>query len=883
MSKLTGFLMLFFVSTTTMAQFPGGMSGRGGGNMNMGRIYGKILDTKTGKPLEAVSVQVLQNKFDSVSKKRKEVIIAGQLTKPNGDFSIESLPIMGPLKVKFSAIGYKLNEQTVTFAIDMSKMRNGDMTAMLNAVDKDLGNIKLDTDIKQEEQVTVVGQRSTQLQLGIDRKVFNVEKNLVSQGGTGLDVMRNVPSVQVDLDGNITLRNNAPQIFVDGRPTTMSLDQIPADAIASIELITNPSAKFDASGGTSGIINVVLKKNRKTGYNGNLRANIDSRARVGGGADINVRQEKINVFLMGNYNQRKTLSWGQSDRVNLFENPKTSIIQRNDNESKGRFMFFRGGLDFFIDNRNTFSVAGNIMGGKFLPEEVIDIYQYFGTAGAYNSYRTTDGKMRMRNAGGTASYKHLFAKAGREWTADVTYNRGRNFNDNDFVTAPYYTNGNAETAKQIQLIRANGGSKNLTVQTDYTHPVNDNVKIEAGLRYNQRDVYSINDNFLKLPGATTLTYVPDLGYNFENTEKIFAAYTTYGQKINKTSIQAGIRWESSDYQGNLISRNQKFSTRYPNSFFPSLFITQSLGKGSDLQLNYTRKINRPNFWQLLPFVDYADSLNISRGNPGLVPEFTNNAEISLQLPYGKSSTFLGSVYYKNTTNLITRFQGKETLAGREVIVSSYINANQSYVYGLELTNKNSLTPWWDLATNINFYGSQLKVTGQPDVTDGLSWFAKANSTMRLPKNFTFQVTADYQSRSVMPPGGTGGGSVFGGGGGGMFGGGRGGGGMFGQVTTATQGYIKSFWGVDIAIRKEFLKEKRASISLNINDIFRTKRSFIHSESDLFVQDYWRMRDPQVARLNFSYRFGKLDVTLFKRKNLKGEREGMQSGMEGGGM
>lgn len=876
MKQLIGFLAFVLFTSASFAQFPGGGGNRGGGNMNVGRIYGKILDAKTGKPLEAVSVQVLQTKMDTATKKRKETVIAGQLTKPNGDFSIESLPLMPPITVKFSAIGYKIKDQVVQFNIDMNKMRSGDMTAMLNAVDKDLGNIKLEIDVKQEEAVTVVGQRSTQLQLGIDRKIFNVEKNLVSVGGTAVDVMKNVPSVQVDIEGNVTLRNNAPQIFVDGRPTTMSLDQIPADAIASIELITNPSAKFDASGGTSGIINIVLKKNRKTGYNGNLRGSFDSRARVGGGADINVRQEKINIFLMGNYSQRKSLSWGESDRVNLYENPQTSIIQRSDNVMKGRFMFFRGGMDFFIDNRNTFSLAGNIMNGKFSPSEIMDIYQYTGV-GAYTSYRNTEGTNRMRNSGGTASFKHLFAKAGQEWTADVTFNRGRNFNDNSFETAPYVTSGDPGLSKQIQLIKANGGNKNLTVQTDYVHPLSENSKVEAGVRYNQRDVYSMNDNYLKIPGSSSLVYVPELGYDFENTEKIFAAYTTFGQKINKTSIQLGLRWESSDYQGNLLNKNQQFNTKYPNSFFPSLFITQSVGKGADLQLNYTRKINRPNFWQLLPYIDYADSLNISRGNPALVPEFTNNAELSYQQPYGKNSTFLGSIYYKNTTNLITRFQGKENLAGRDVIVSSFINANQSYVYGVELTNKNNLTSWWDLATNVNFYGSQLKVNGQPDITNKLSWFGKVNSNMRLPKNFTVQISADYQSRSVMPPGGTGGGSLFGGGGG------RGFGGMFGQSSTSTQGYIKSNWGVDLAFRKEFLKEKRAAISLNINDIFRTKRNFVHSESALFIQDYWRQRDPQMARINFSYRFGKMDATLFKRKNLKAEREGMQSGMDGGGM
>src|SRR6266478_7561430 len=223
------------------------------------------------------------------------------LTKANAEFSFENNPVFGKFKLKVSVIGFKPYEQVVKFDMKMGGANNGDIRTMLGSLDKDLGNIKIEIEEKLMENVTVTATRPG-LQLGIDRKVFNVDKNIVSTGGTAVDVMRNVPSLNVDIDGNVTMRNNTPQLFVDGRPTTMTLDQIPADAIESVEIITNPSAKYDASGGTAGILNIVLKKNRKVGYNGNVRVNVDSRGRIGSGIDLNVRQNKINVFAGINFN-----------------------------------------------------------------------------------------------------------------------------------------------------------------------------------------------------------------------------------------------------------------------------------------------------------------------------------------------------------------------------------------------------------------------------------------------------------------------------------------------------------------------------------------------------------------------------------------------------
>lgn len=425
---------------------------KGGAGMNMGHFYGKILDASSSKPIEAASVQLIQNKFDTVSKKKKDVIVAGMLTDKRGEFSLENLAVMGAYKLKITAIGYTTYEAKVAFDINpgMAKNSNGDLSNMLNAIDKDLGNIKLKIDAQQLENVTVTATKPL-LTMGIDRKIYNVEKDITAAGGTGIDVMKNVPSVSVDLDGNVSLRNATPQIFVDGRPSTMTLDQIPADAISSIEIITNPSAKFDASGGGAGILNIVLKKNRKVGYNGNIRAGIDSRARPNVGGNINVRQGKINVFASGALNFRKSISTQQTTRTDfLKDNATAELTQSNKPIGEGFFGFGRGGIDYFIDNRNTITISGNYTKGQFKSTDLLnvnrDTLSNLGTVSDYGN-RSTSGDRHFQNYGGTLSFKHNFAKSGKDITADVNYNYSKNTNNNDYATQYFFTNGDAKTQK----------------------------------------------------------------------------------------------------------------------------------------------------------------------------------------------------------------------------------------------------------------------------------------------------------------------------------------------------------------------------------------------------------------------------------------------------
>lgn len=881
MNKIfVSFLLLIVYAFSTQAQYPTGAGGearRGAAGNMAGRMYGKIVDETTNKGIDAASIQLIQSKFDTITHKRKDTLISGMLSNRNGDFSLENIPLFGNFRLSVTAIGHEPIDMKVAF--DLKGMLGGSMEQALNAIDKDLGNIKMKTDAKVLENVTVTASKPM-VEMAIDRKVFNVDKNIASTGGSAVDIMRNVPSLQVDIDGNVTLRNSTPQLFVDGRPTNLTLDQIPADAIQSVEVITNPSAKYDASGGNSGILNIVLKKNKKAGYSGNLRANVDSRGKVGAGADVNLREGKVNVFANLNYNQRKSISNGITSRQTFLDTP-TLLKQYDKSINNGDFIFSRLGLDYFIDNRNTISVSGNFVRGKFKPNTNSDLYtdSVFAPLDTkyYYTSRTANGDMMFRNTGASLNFKHNFAKPGKELTADVTYNGSNNNNKNYTVSNSYTKPDNNFISNYNQLSDAGGTNNSFTAQTDYTNPLGEKAKLEMGLRAAIRNVDSHNDLYTIDKNGNAIR-LPQLSSLYNNSDRVYAAYTTYSNTLNKGKFgyQLGLRAESSENSGTVHSTtpdfkdtSNYFKNSFPISLFPTVFLTQKLGDGQDIQMNYTRKVNRPNFFQLFPFTDYSDSLNLNRGNPNLKPEFTNSIEVSYQNTYHGNDMFLVSLYYKYTTNLITRSQVADVnpLTGKQVLINTYINANSSYVTGLELTGKNAVTKWWDLNSNINFFTSKINSDDSliKAQNNFISYFLKLSNTFKLPKNFTIQLSGDYTSKTVLPPGGSY-----------TAPGGRG---PWSGPTTTAQGYIRPTGGVDIAIKYEFLKNKAASISVNMNDIFKTRRTDMFSQSEYFIQNSYRTRDAQVVRVNFNYRFGKFDTSLFKRKNMKSGMEGVD--MPGG--
>jgi outer membrane receptor protein involved in Fe transport len=871
-------LMIAFGAT---AQFPGATGAKQGQQPPaIGHIYGKITDT-TGAAINGASVVLLQNRLDTVTKKRKDVLLKGFTTKANGDFSFNDLPVFGPLKLKISAIGYKAFEQTVSFQMKMNaaaapKQTGNDpaqamsaMSSMMNAFDKDLGNIKLQADAKQLQAVTVVSNKSS-MKLDIDKKVFNVDKNIVSAGGTALDVMRNVPSVQVDIDGNVALRNAAPQIYIDGRPTTLSLDQIPADAIESVEVITNPSAKYDASGGNAGILNIVLKKNKKSGYNGNLRTGVDKRGAVNAGGDFSVRQGKVNFTASAMINQNKSRTSGTTDRLNLFEIPQTSIYQTNSNKTSGGFMFGRIGMDYFITNRTTLSVGGVKVHGEFNPNEIININTdslYSNIKKSSYSERLSTGTREFNAHGLQLGMKHLFPKEGEELTADLNYFSGKNGGNSLYVTNYFSSAGGSQTGQYQQQLINSGTNRFLTVQTDYVKPFK-KIKLETGLRAQLRKLTNVNDNYVFNPSTNKFELLQSATSNYKNNDNVYAAYVSVSGNKKDFGYKLGLRAESSEYDGTLLGSNTKFSNSYPVSLFPSLFLSQKLSNKQEVQFSVTRRVNRPNFFQLIPFVDYTDNLNITKGNPDLKPEFTQSYEMSYSKTFQKSNNLLASVYYKKTTDLITRYQDKgiNPITGAEILVNTFLNANSSQAYGAELTSINYLTKWWDISTNLNLYNSKINTNNINGTSQDAmwSWFGKFNSNFKLPSKYTVQLTATYQSKTNLP---------INTGGGGMGPGGP------QQAQSSAQGYIKPSYGIDLAIKKSFLKNDAASVTFSVSDIFKTRIAEQYSYSNYFTQTYSRLRDPQMFRLNFSYRFGKMDMSLFKRKNTKTDMQGATDGMQ----
>jgi ferric enterobactin receptor len=878
--KKWSLLLVFLAGVfSSKAQFPGG---GGKGAPNMGHVYGKLVDS-TGKPIPDATVVLLHNKYDSVTKKSKQVLLKGMSTTTKGEFSFEDLPVFGQLKLKISATGYKPLEQTVSFQMKMppggmpknvtdpAQAVNA-MSSTINGFDKDLGNIKMTFDVAQLQTVVVTASKAT-LKMDIDKKVYNVEKDIVNAGGTAMDVMKNVPSVNVDIDGNLTLRNAPPILYVDGRPTTLTLDQIPADAIESVEVITNPSAKYEASGGGAGIINIVLKKNRKTGYNGNLRGGFDSHGAINAGANFNLRQDKFNFTANGFYNQNHGVTDGNVNRYNYADTP-TSIYQTQTSKNNGAFAFGSLGLDYFVTNRTTFSLTGIHVHGEFEPNQILnnENFKYPPNDTVFSYSQGTVNSQRVFDANGLQfAFKHLFPKEGENITADFNYFSGKN-NNNSLTVTNYLTGlpGSDAAYDQQQKIDGNGTNRFITAQTDYVHPFNAKTKLEAGLRFNSQHLVSNTSTYIDSFGTGNFQYVPKASTYYQNTNDVYAAYVSFTSAIKDFGYQAGLRAESSNYTGELLDTKQNYSNSYPISLFPSLFLSQKLGGKQELQISYTRRINRPNFFQLIPYTNYSDSLNITQGNPNLLPEFTNSFEFSYLKTLSGNNTFLASLYYKKTDQLITRFLDSFTneLTGKPGIVSTWVNANYSQTYGAEFTAVNTITKWWDLTTNVNVYNSYINITNvntqsQPALW---SWFGKLNANFKLPWKLKLQATAFYQSKSNLPV--NSGAGTQGGGPGGNAG-----------VTSASQGYISPFWAVDAAISKSFLKNDAASISVSISDIFRSRWTDQYSfQQDLFNQQYNRIRDPQFVRVNFTYRFGKMDVSLFKRKNMNSS--GSQDAMQG---
>ncbi len=800
------------------------------------RLFGKLVD-KANKGVEAASVQLFAAKNDSM--------VAGMLTKPNGDFSFVNIASADSFRLVVSAIGYEPFEKIILQGIPPKNS-----TAKF---EKDLGNIMLVPAAKQLENVTVTANRPA-LEMGIDRKTFNVAKSLTAAGGTAVDVMKNIPSVSVDIDGNVKLRNASPQIFVDGRPSILSLDQIPADNIEKIELITNPSAKYDAAT-SGGIINVVLKKTKRNGLNGIASVSAGSPSVANGNLNLNLRQGKINLFVIGAYNQGGGKNKGETKRENRSNGITQDYFnQVSVNERVRRFRSIRFGLDFFMDNRNTLSIIQDFGAGRFTNNETQD-QEYLNSSKQlqYNGQRFGEGKFGFNRNSTRLNYKHSFPEQGRELTADLTYNYGSRSDNSSIVNNYLYPDGS--TYKPSTRVRNSGNSNNnqYTFQADYVYPKGENTRFETGVRSYQNKFTSYYNAFSV--GNAAETKLP-LSNNYNYTENIHAVYGTYSKKYGGFSYQVGLRAEYAKFTGTLVDSAYKFGYEYPeslkkiwNAVFPSLFLTQKLNDNDQLQLNFSRRVRRPDFWQLNPFIDISDPVNLRQGNPQLQPEFVNSFELNYNHTY-PSGNFLGVIYLRNNPADITQYSDTITAAqyahlanagiDPNAILNTFINGSVTNRWGAELTVQQKAGSNFDITPTANFQYRTVKasVNGLNLNNSGFNWDAKLIVnykivTKKAPvfNNLSFQLSAYYESPEAI-----------------------------------AQGKTKSEFGSDFAMRKDFLKNNKATITFGINDILNTQRWGSVYDTPSFYQDSYRRWSVRTFRISFSYKFGKADFSLLNRKD-----------------
>lgn len=812
--------------------------------INTNRIYGKVVDQKTAKGLDAITVQLYALGKDTASGAAKDSLVGSMFTKPNGDFSFSGLPPADSFRIQISAVGFTNTSNVIV-------LNSGNNALSFATLEKDLGNIPLQQDVQVMEGITITAQRPA-MEMGVDRRIFNVDRALTAAGGTAVDVMKNIPSLSVDVEGNVQLRNSSPQIFVDGRPTILTLDQIPADNIERVELITNPSAKFDAAS-TGGIINVVLKRNKRVGLNGIASVGAGSPDILNGNLSLNARQGKINFFVNGSFNQSGGLAKGRSFRENKRAGVTTDFFNRySTNERLRRFGSLRFGLDYFIDNRNTLSLTQNIVNGKFTNDET-QRQEYYDVNKRLTQLgnRFADNESGFNRYNSQLNFSHKFPEDGKELSANINYNYGSGsssgFITNSFTGPTGIAHGNPARIR-------NAGENNndqVTFQIDFMNPSGENAKFETGVRSYINKQESLFSTYAISNGAETKL---SLSNNYAFREMVNAFYATYSNQWKSYRVQAGLRAEHSQFDGELVDSAKKFGYEYPKTFrnlfdalFPSLFITKQLSEDKEFQVNYTRRIRRPNFWQLNPFIDINDPVNISQGNPFLEPEFTNSIEANYNQQYRKGN-FLGVIYYRNNQRDITRYSDTITAVqyqqlnnaaiDENAILNTFINAQSTNRLGAEFTLQHRFTPNFDITPTIDLQYRKVNArVGTLDLSnEGFSWETKLIVNYKIEtersslfNNLGFQMIGEYESPEVNP-----------------------------------QGRSLEEYSVDFAMRKDLFAEKRGTLTFSISDIFNTQRFGSIYDTENFYQDSYSRRNVRSFRVTFAYKFGNADFTIFRR-------------------
>jgi outer membrane receptor protein involved in Fe transport len=771
------------------------------------KISGKAADATTGKPVEYASVVLL---------KEDSTVVTGMYTQPDGSFSFS--PAAGKYILRITFMGYNKLEKPV------------------NSNKPLIGTLKLQRAGKVLATVEVKSEKPA-FSMQIDREVYDASAILTADGGTGTDVLKNIPSVDVDIDDNITLRGKSVTIYVDGKPSPFgdaktALQMIPAETIDRVEVINNPSAKYEAQGG-GGIINIVLKRDKAIGYNVMLNAGVATRGQLNGSANASLRIKKFNFF--GNYNGRyeSQAGSGYSYRQNLVADTSDTYFfsqdsrNKNSNHSNGG----RLGLDYYLDDYNTFTLTEGLTSslGNSADQILLD-YQDQQKLTLKSGQRNNGSNYNSPNNNTSFNFRHTTDRPNEEWTAYVSYSDNKSNNNSNYHTQ-------YSTAPHPEMQQNTGISQNKfwNIQSDYTTPVGKKGKFETGAKATLRN--NNNDYNAQVYNDTTEEFEKSntLSNTYFYKEDIYGGYANFSNAIGNLGYQVGLRAEQAVLNGFSYTKDTAVKNRFFN-LFPSVFFKYNLPHSQDQSLifNFSTRVDRPGFDQLLPYINNSDPQNIRAGNPNLKPSLTQKYEVNYSRYFPSSKDYLNTgVYYSQANDDIDRISILDTTTG--VTTTKPMNLATDQDWGANFTYNLHILEGWNVSTNLNLQYS--KLTGGNINNENFSYGITMNSTVRLPHKFNIQMNGHYRAPRVTP-----------------------------------QGSFKAMNGMDLGFRKEFLKNNAMAISLNISDVLNTQQFSTHYETESFIQDYSRKRTTRFIRINIRYRFGKMDPNLFKRKKKPEEVE-----------
>ena len=787
----------------------------------VGSLFGSVHDPDTDEGIPYATVTALNAAGN---------VVNGAIADEDGQFKIGNLP-SGQYSLRVQIVMY---QDTVLAPMDV-------------AAPKATGPVRIVLREPKMGPEVVITDQVDYAQNKIDRKVYAVDRNMVTQGGSASELLNTIPSVEVDIDGQISLRGNANvTVFIDGKPSTLTggsrsaiLDQFPASTIKSIEVITHPSAKYDPDG-TAGIINIITKKDSRNGLNGNISVGIGTNNKYNGAGALNYRHKKF--FAYANYSYRRENRWNEGE-AEVFTSDDTLSPFQLQSTSGNRISnehLVKAGIDFYLSPHATLGIVATTAANRRNGNEASDFIESSPSQLPLFRYlRSTTEVEPTRNLEGEINFQHRPAKEGRQLDMRVSLAQNTEEDGEQYITDSLDLAGTPTGVQgPIQYGTTPTAFVLGTAQIDYARPLSAKNKLEVGAKSTLRN---INTSYIfgsRADAGAEFVFDSTISNVFQYQEQVHAGYLILGRNMGKLSAEAGLRAEQALTGFTLLNNDSSYTNNYFN-LFPSGHLAYRKSDKHEFRAAYSKRINRPETDDLNPFTEYANPKRLRRGNPQLQPEYIHSLEFnhSLHLSSGNLST---TAYYRRLLNTVSRTVQS---AGGDTLVVTSANMLNGHSYGLELIAQAQPAKWFDLTISANLFRTIMDAS---NITPGLSLInngvdGRIFGTANLSKRWSLQSTYNYKAPRQGP-----------------------------------QGQINARHSMDAALKHTFMKGK-ANLTLRVSDIFNTMHFQIYTEADGVVSDFYRKRESRIGFLTFSMRFGQEGKS--QKKVRKEEQENSGSGFD----